>query len=166
MMYLQQLRMEQFNVCFLKKTTNWNSNTANQKLLLKWYLFVTIGSDVEYSFGLDEGLVNEFCTKYKYPNVLDAVLDKKHTYLSLAILTYMWLEQGNQKIQIYTVKGYGDKANTYDNRYKDVFELLYQFLQETTGYEMDEDERAFIFGTDPLYNEVTNEEAQKFLDAE
>lgn len=154
---LQLTRMEQFNACFLKKTTNWMSNKDCQKKLLTWYLFITNNADFELD--LNERLVSVFCKKFGYINALDDALDMKRPYLNLAILTYLRLEVGDQD-QNRESLGYGDTCNTYDSMYEKKYKLLYRFLEETIDYKMDENEKAIIFGTDPLFDEVTDKDVE------
>ena len=56
--------------------------------------------------------------------------------------------------------GYGDTCNTYDSMYEKKYKLLYRFLEETIDYKMDENEKAIIFGTDPLFDEVTDKDVE------
>lgn len=109
-------------------------------------------------FVVDKKVIDNFCITQKWAPIEEHM--DTGQFRNALIIAYSMLEVAETNYT--TVNHYGIDANGYNDNYENNYKYLYKFLEDL-GYTIDDEERAIIFGTDELYNEVTEEEAKEYL---
>lgn len=109
-------------------------------------------------FVVDKKVIDNFCITQKWAPIEEHM--DTGQFRNALIIAYSMLEVAETNYT--TVNHYGIDANGYNDNYEKNYKYLYKFLEDL-GYTIDDEERAIIFGTDQLYNEVTEEEAKEYI---